>query len=107
MEGSKCHLAVNAADDPRSGNQEDLNAAPTGIDARWAWSIADGAGVRFVDLERGWTLDHKDLAAAGITYRSKWSRRCSTPSGTPLTTSQCWLTAAISFSPTSRRRSGP
>lgn len=65
---------VNAADDPRSGNQGYLDAAPAGIDARWAWSVADGSGVGFVDLERGWTLQHEDLAAAGITIISGQSR---------------------------------
>ena len=62
--------AVNAADDPRSSNQGYLNAAPGGIDARWAWAHTDGAGVGFVDLEQGWTLNHEDLAAANITLIS-------------------------------------
>lgn len=60
---------VNPADDPRSGNQDYLNAAPVGIDARYAWTIAggDGAGQRIVDMERGWTFGHEDLAAHNIT----------------------------------------
>jgi hypothetical protein len=70
VEGGPVPPPVNPADDPRSGGQEYLNAAPTGIDARWAWALTDGQGVRFVDLERGWTLDHEDLAAAGITLIS-------------------------------------
>lgn len=57
---------VQPADDPRSASQGYLDAAPAGIDARWAWGVADGAGVGFVDLEQGWTLDHEDLVAAGI-----------------------------------------
>ncbi len=63
---------VNAADDPRSVNQGYLDPAPDGIDAEFAWSVAggDGAGVAFVDLERGWTLNHEDLNAAGITIIS-------------------------------------
>jgi subtilisin family serine protease len=32
--------------------------------------MTDGAGIRFIDLERGWTLNHEDLAAAGITIMS-------------------------------------
>jgi hypothetical protein len=32
--------------------------------------MADGAGVRFVDLERGWTLDHEDLADARVALLS-------------------------------------
>ena len=61
---------VVAADDPRSANQGYLNAAPQGIDARWAWSSTDGFGVGFVDLEQGWTLNHEDLKAAGIALIS-------------------------------------
>jgi Subtilase family len=55
---------------PRSPNQRYLEAAPEGIDARWAWANAAGASVCFVDLEQGWTLNHEDLAAAGITLIS-------------------------------------
>ena len=61
---------VNPGDDPRNVNQRYQDAAPVGIDARWAWGAADGSGVGFVDLERGWTLNHEDLAAAGITLIS-------------------------------------
>lgn len=60
---------VNAADDPRAVNQGYLDAAPGGIDARYAWGFAggDGAGMRLVDVERGWTFNHEDLAAHGAT----------------------------------------
>ncbi|MCB9763027.1 MAG: N-acetylmuramoyl-L-alanine amidase [Alphaproteobacteria bacterium] len=53
---------------PRSGNQGYLNAAPVGIDARHAWTLPNGKGqgVTFVDLERGWTLNHEDLTGANI-----------------------------------------
>ncbi|MBM7505909.1 S8 family peptidase [Agromyces aurantiacus] len=61
---------VDASNDPRSGNQGYLEAAPDGIDARWAWGMTDGTGIGFVDLEQGWTLNHEDLAAAGITIIS-------------------------------------
>jgi hypothetical protein len=61
---------VNPADDPRSANQGYLDAAPNGIDARWAWSLVDGLGIGFVDMERGWTLNHEDLSGAGITLIS-------------------------------------
>lgn len=61
---------VNATDDPRAVNQGYLDAAPGGIDARFAWGYADGLGVSVVDLERGWTLNHEDLSAAGITLIS-------------------------------------
>jgi hypothetical protein len=34
------------------------------------WSGVNGSGIGFVDMERGWTLNHEDLAAAGITLIS-------------------------------------
>jgi hypothetical protein len=52
---------VNPGDDPMSGCQGYLSAAPVGIDAYSAWVDADGSGVGFVDLEQGWTLNHEDL----------------------------------------------
>jgi hypothetical protein len=60
---------VNPADDPRSVNQGYLDPAPDGIDAEYAWTFVggDGAGQRFIDLERGWTLDHEDITAHGAS----------------------------------------
>lgn len=62
--------AVQPLDDPRNADQGYLDAAPAGVDARWAWSMTDGRDVGFVDLEQGWTLDHEDLADAAITLIS-------------------------------------
>jgi Subtilase family len=70
VEGGPVPPPLNPADDPRSANQGYLDAAPSGIDARWAWENSDGTGVGFVDLERGWTLNHEDLAAANINVIS-------------------------------------
>lgn len=41
-----------------------LNAAPAGIDARYAWTIPGGrgAGIRIVDCEWGWNFSHEDLS---------------------------------------------
>jgi serine protease len=63
---------VSQADDPRQANQGYQDPAPNGIDAEFAWTVAggDGAGVGFVDLEQGWTLNHEDLNAAGIALIS-------------------------------------
>ena len=63
---------VNAADDPRSGNQGYLDPAPDGIDAEYAWNFpgGDGAGQALVDMEWGWTFNHEDLAGHGITLIS-------------------------------------
>ncbi len=57
---------VNSADDPHSSVQGYLDAAPRGIDARFAWGQAggDGRGVTVVDLEYGWTLNHEDLPSS-------------------------------------------
>jgi hypothetical protein len=75
---------VNAADDPRNTNQDYLDAAPTGIDARYAWTFTggDGAGQRIVDLERGWTFNHEDLTAHGITLINGAVLDTSRPHGT-------------------------
>lgn len=53
-------------DDPLSSDQGYLESAPNGIDARIAWTVTTGKGIGFVDVEQGWTLDHEDLAGAGI-----------------------------------------
>jgi serine protease len=63
---------VAPADDPRQVNQGYQDSAPSGIDAEYAWGFAggDGQGIGFVDLEQGWTLNHEDLAGAGVTLVS-------------------------------------
>jgi hypothetical protein len=70
VEGGPTPPPVNPANNPLSGNQGYLVAAPIGIDARWAWTLVDGSGVDFVDLEQGWTLNHDDLVAAAISIIS-------------------------------------
>jgi hypothetical protein len=59
---------TNAADpDPATPNYLDhqlyLNAAPGGIDAKYAGVFpgGQGAGVRVIDCERGWRFSHEDL----------------------------------------------
>ena len=44
-----------------------LDPAPDGIDAEYAWTFVggDGEGQQLIDLEKGWTLNHEDLAAHG------------------------------------------
>lgn len=69
-EGGPTPPPLDPSNDPRNADQDYLDAAPGGIDARWAWASTDGSGVGFVDLERGWTLNHEDLAAANITLIS-------------------------------------
>lgn len=42
-----------------------LNAAPAGIEARWAWTRPGGGGasVRIIDIEGAWQFTHEDLLA--------------------------------------------
>ena len=56
---------VNATDDTFNAQQGYEDAAPAGIDARWAWAQAggEGQGIGVVDLEQGWRLGHEDLAS--------------------------------------------
>lgn len=46
-----------------TGRQEYLGAAPTGIDARYAWTLpgGSGVGVRVIDCEWNWNFGHEDL----------------------------------------------
>jgi serine protease len=61
---------VNPGDDTFSTTQSYLDAAPSGIDARWAWTQAngEGGGVRLVDLEQGWFLGHEDLPGPVLIF---------------------------------------
>jgi hypothetical protein len=63
---------VGSTDDPLNALQGYEDAAPNGIDARYAWGFAggDGVGIGFVDLEQGWNLNHQDLKSAEITIIS-------------------------------------
>ncbi len=46
-----------------TAEQAYLDAAPIGIEARFAWTIPGGrgAGVRVIDVESGWNFRHEDL----------------------------------------------
>ena len=45
-------------------HQTYLDAAPVGVDARYAWTLAGGRGdgVNIIDVEGGWNFSHEDLA---------------------------------------------
>lgn len=75
---------VDPTDDPRAPNQGYLDPAPDGIDAEYAWGFTggDGAGQRFIDLERGWTLNHEDLVDHGGTLLHGTLRNNSRAHGT-------------------------
>ena len=46
-----------------------LNAAPQGIDARYAWNLpgGNGTGMRFIDVENAWRTSHEDLKDPLVT----------------------------------------
>jgi serine protease len=56
-------------DDPLVQDQGYLGPAPKGIGVNTdeVWGSFDGDGVRFVDLEAGWNLDHVDLPPAALS----------------------------------------
>ena len=60
---------INAADDPYNATQDYLDAAPDGINARWAWTQAngEGSGIGFIDLEQGWYPGHEDFTSKAPT----------------------------------------
>jgi hypothetical protein len=61
---------VNAGNDTYAGSENFLDAAPTGVDARWIWTQpnGDGAGMHFIDLEQGWLLGHEDLPGPTLIF---------------------------------------
>jgi hypothetical protein len=88
---------VDASDDVNSPNQGYLDPAPDGIDAEYAWGFpgGDGAGQRFIDLERGWTLDHEDLAAQGAALLHGTIRDASRSHGTSVLGEVCAVDNAL------------
>jgi hypothetical protein len=56
--------AVVAAD-PYADQQNYLDPAPLGIDARWVWQQANGVGngVALVDVEQSWNWNHEDIVS--------------------------------------------
>jgi subtilisin family serine protease len=49
---------------PFSRFQQYLDAAPLGIDAKYAWAFAGGLGegdLKFIDIELGWIFGHEDI----------------------------------------------
>ena len=62
---------INFTDDPLVVAQGYLGPKPVGINALHAWakSGGDGAGVKFVDVENGFLLNHEDLVDASGAVR--------------------------------------
>jgi subtilisin family serine protease len=73
-------IAASLRDDATpdySSAQGYLRAAPAGVDAHYAWSVAggQGQGVRVIDVEWGWSFQHEDLRElqGGVVYGIKSS----------------------------------
>jgi subtilisin family serine protease len=75
LESPPLEPPVDASDDDFNAELLYLESAPTGIDARFAWtqSGGDGLGESFIDVEWGWDVDattkeftHEDLKDSGI-----------------------------------------
>ena len=49
---------------PMRPSQGYLAAAPEGINAAAAWTVTDGSGVGFADVEKAWCAGHRDLYPA-------------------------------------------
>ena len=82
-EQSASDPVVNPADDTYAAQQNYLDAAPIGIDARWVWTQGgDGAGMHFIDLERGWFLRHEDLPKPKLIFNSNLNANFARDHGT-------------------------
>jgi hypothetical protein len=61
--------SANACNDHSDINQGYLNAAPEGINAKYAWGIAGGTGegnVMFIDIEQGWNLYDENITISAL-----------------------------------------
>lgn len=65
-------VSFNPNNNPRYEKQGYLEAAPSGINAPFAWGVRGGNGsdVTFVDMEYGWLLNHEDLVHQNIELMS-------------------------------------
>jgi Subtilase family len=61
-------LPVSYGTNPDSSLTLQIQPAPNGVDAIYAWDVAGGSGegARVVDIESGWFLTHEELVAARI-----------------------------------------
>lgn len=91
---------TNVPPNPKSGAQGYLKPAPDGIDSQTVWqnqvpgsdgSVAAGPGLKVIDLERGWNLDHDDLPTKGTLPLSGSSEPGSRDHGTAVLGVICTL----------------
>ena len=66
---------VHYGDDPLTEGAFHLDESPNGVDAFYAWNVAGGSGrgIRFVDIEHGWSLTHEDLVDAHVVRASTFA----------------------------------
>ena len=64
-------LSLSDPEHPRQSHQQHLLPSPAGLNvlAIWEQVGGDGAGQHFVDIERGWFLEHEDLLTASGAQR--------------------------------------
>jgi hypothetical protein len=67
--------SVSYGTNPETGQTDQIQPSPRGIDAIYVWNVAGGAGdnARIVDLEKAWRLDHDELTSARINKLSVFS----------------------------------
>jgi hypothetical protein len=58
--------SVSYGTNPQTNLTLQIQPAPHGVDAIYAWNVAGGAGdgIRVADIESGWRLNHEELIAA-------------------------------------------
>ncbi len=64
--------SVSYGTNPDTNITMQINPAPNGVDAIYAWGVAGGAGdgIRVADLESGWRLNHDELIGARTHHLS-------------------------------------
>lgn len=70
-------VSVSYGTNPDTNLTLQIQPAPNGIDAIYAWGVAGGAGddIRVADLEFGWRLNHDELIAAHTHHLSVFGSR--------------------------------
>ena len=70
-------VSISYGTNPDTNLTLQIQPAPNGIDAIYAWGVAGGAGdgIRVADLESGWRLNHEELIAARTHHLSVFGSR--------------------------------
>jgi hypothetical protein len=75
--GSVVASTVSYGTNPDTNITLQIQPAPHGVDAIYAWQVAGGAGdgIRVADIEHGWRLDHDELLSARVSKLSVFGSR--------------------------------